>query len=130
MLKDPPAGGSVFHPGALLKLADQLDSTSIARDYALTFLNMLDRRADRILTATAANDSATAIDAVLSLKVNAHMVGAHAIEQVCHGIEQRLLKADMPTAARTALDLPGNIDTLKTALRDFLSHTLKEAGSP
>lgn len=112
---------AVFHPGALLDLADQLQCITIPRSYALTFLEMLQARVERILSTLGDNDAEAAMDAVLSLKVNAHMVGAHAIEGTCSGLEQSILHGDMRGAVRNAGVLPGNIGTLKTAMSEFLS---------
>ncbi|GAA4026464.1 hypothetical protein GCM10023063_04130 [Arthrobacter methylotrophus] len=118
-----------FQPDALLDLADQLQCTTIPRRYALTFLDMLQMRVERILSATVSNDTEDAMDAVLSLKVNAHMVGARSIAETCNGLEQNILDGDMPVAARNARTLRGNIGTLKTAMHDFLSYALKESAS-
>ncbi|WP_284764442.1 Hpt domain-containing protein [Arthrobacter sp. efr-133-R2A-63] len=130
MLKDATTGRPIFQASALLILAEQLQSPTTARDYALTFLKVLPTRVDRILTATGDKDADNALDAVLSLKVNAHMVGALAIEEACNSIEQSLLQGDMPAAARNALTLPGNIAVLVTAMTDFLSRPLQEGTTP
>ncbi|GAA4035327.1 hypothetical protein GCM10023063_19730 [Arthrobacter methylotrophus] len=60
------------------------------------------------------------MDAVLSLKVNAHMVGARSMEKTCNGLEQSILHGDMRGAAHNAVALPCDIDTLKTAMSEFL----------
>lgn len=117
---------AVFHSGALLDLADQMQCITVPRSYALTFLDMLQTRVERILSTLGNNDAEAAMDAVLSLKVNAHMVGAHAIERTCSGLEQSILHGDMRGAARNASVLPGNIGTLKTAMSEFLSLALVE----
>ncbi|WP_035743702.1 Hpt domain-containing protein [Arthrobacter sp. MA-N2] len=116
----------VFQPDPLLDLADQLQCTTIPRRYALTFLEMLQMRVERILCAIVRNDAKDAMDAVLSLKVNAHMVGARSMEETCNGLEQNILDGDMSVAARNARSLPGNIGTLKTAMHDFLSRVLTD----
>lgn len=117
---------AVFHPDALLDLADQLQCTTVPRSYALTFLEMLQTRVERILSAIGNNDTEDAMDAVLSLKVNAHMVGARSMEETCSGLEESILNGDMPAAARDALALPGNIGTLENAMAEFLSRGLEE----
>lgn len=116
----------VFYPDALLDLADQLQCATLPRRYALTFLEMLQTRVGRILSAIGNKDTEAAMDAVLSLKVNAHMVGARSMEKTCNGLEQSILNGDMPVAAHDALVLPGNIGTLKTAMSEFLADALKE----
>jgi HPt (histidine-containing phosphotransfer) domain-containing protein len=117
---------AVFHPDALLDLAKQLQGTTIPRRYALTFLEMLQARVERVLSTIGNNDTDNALDAVLSLKVNAHMVGALAMEETCNGLEQSILHGDMPGAARNAVVLPGLVCTLKTAMYEFLTRTLNE----
>ncbi|WP_035741340.1 Hpt domain-containing protein [Arthrobacter sp. MA-N2] len=119
----------VFHPDPLLDLADQLQCTTIPRRYALTFLELLQKRVERILSAIVSSDAEEAMDAVLSLKVNAHMVGARSMAETCNGLEQNILDGDMPVAARNARTLRGNIGTLKTAMHDFLSYALKESAT-
>ncbi|MFH5879561.1 hypothetical protein [Arthrobacter sp. NA-172] len=59
------AGEAVFHPGALLDLAEQLQCTTIPRGYALTFMEMLQARIERIISAIGNNDAEDAMDAVL-----------------------------------------------------------------
>jgi HPt (histidine-containing phosphotransfer) domain-containing protein len=120
---------AVFRPDALLDLADQLQCTTIPRRYALTFLEMLQARVERILATISNNDTEDAMDAVLSLKVNAHMVGARSLEKTCNGLEQSILHGDMRGAARNAVTLPCNIDTLKTAMSDFLFGTFGDGTS-
>jgi HPt (histidine-containing phosphotransfer) domain-containing protein len=117
---------AVFHPDALLDLAKQLQGTTIPRRYALTFLEMLQARVERVLSTIGNNDTDNAMDAVLSLKVNAHMVGALAMEETCNGLEQSILHGDMPGAARNAVVLPRNIDTLRTAMSEFLFGTFND----
>ncbi|MGO4856132.1 Hpt domain-containing protein [Arthrobacter sp. 2MCAF14] len=117
---------AVFHPDALLDLAEQLQCTTIPRSYALTFLKMLQTRVERILSAIGNNDTENAIDAVLSLKVNAHMVGARSMEKACDRLEQSILHGDMRGAARNAVVLPGLVCTLKTAMSEFLTRALQE----
>lgn len=117
------ASKAIFRPDALLDLADQLQGTTVPRRYALTFLEMLQTRVERILAAIGSDDAEDAMDAVLSLKVNAHMIGARFMEETCNNLEQSILHGDMRGAARYAVALPLNIDTLKTAISEFLVGT-------
>lgn len=124
-----PTSGIIFHPGALLDIADHMDGPTVPRQYALTFLEMLQTRINRILATIGNNDAMDAMDAVLSLKVSSHMVGALSMESICAGLERNILNNDMAAAAHNARVLPDTIDILATAITEFLSHALNEPPS-
>lgn len=115
------AGETVLDAAVLGDLADQLQSGTVARDYALKFVELLQKRQERILAALGNDDIPASLTAILSLKVNAHMVGALAMEQICQTLQRCVLDGDTPAAARYAQLLPRNIDTFKSAIAEFLS---------
>lgn len=115
------AGESVLDAAALNDLAEQLQSVTVARNYALTFVGLLQNRYERILTALGDDDIPASLDAILSLKVNAHMVGALAMEQTCQTLYRHVRAGDTPAAARYALLLPRDIDAVKDAIGRVLA---------
>jgi HPt (histidine-containing phosphotransfer) domain-containing protein len=117
------AGEAVFHPGALLNLAAQLQCTAIPRSYALTFLEMLQTRVDRILSAIGNNNVEAAMDAILSLKVNSHMVGGLAMEQACCTLERHLRNGKPTAAALADSTLAAHGAALAQALTGYLRMT-------
>ncbi len=118
------ASETVLDPAALLDLADQVQSDAAARNYALNFVDLLPQRHDRILATLGTDDIRATLDAVLSLKVNARMVGALSLDQTCQRLQRCVLDGDNPAAARHAQELPRNIDTVKDAIAGLLAGAL------
>ncbi len=69
--------------------------------------------------------SAASLNAVLSLKVNAHMVGALAVEQTCQILQGCVLDGDTSAATRYAQVLPGDIAAARDAITEFLTGALQ-----
>ena len=111
---------AVFSASRLLRLAEDVESDAIAISYAATFLRMLPERVGRILSTVRDEDIPAAIDAVLSLKVRAHMVGGLAMERDCRALEEHLRNGDYETAARFAGDVAKDCLPLTRALEQFL----------
>ena len=65
-----------FRAARLSRLAEELESPAAARAYASAFLRMFPGRIQRIVNSLRDGDKPAAMDAVLSLKVNSHIVGA------------------------------------------------------
>lgn len=118
------AGDTVLDAAALGNLADQLQSGTVARNYAVKFVDLLQKRHERILAALGDDDIPASLTAILSLKVNAHMVGALAMEQTCQTLQRCVLDGDISAAARYAQLLPRNIDAVKDAIAEFLTGAL------
>lgn len=110
---------AVFSPSRLLRLAEDVESDAIAISYAATFLRMLPERVGRILSAVREENLPDALDAVLSLKVRAHMVGALAMERDCRLLEESLRTGD-GDAARSAGEVAKDCLPLTRALEEFL----------
>ncbi|MEO5780974.1 MAG: Hpt domain-containing protein [Arthrobacter oryzae] len=117
-------GSTIFDAAVLGDLADQLQSGTVARNYARKFMDLLQPRHERILAALGEDDTPASLGAVLSLKVNAHMVGALAVEQTCQSLQRCVLNGDTPAATRHAEALPRDIDAVKDAITKFLSGAL------
>ncbi|WP_104138112.1 hypothetical protein [Arthrobacter sp. ZGTC131] len=110
----------MFSPSRLLRLAEDVESDAVAISYAATFLRMLPERVGRILSTVREGDLPGALDAVLSLKVRAHMVGGLAMEQDCRVLEENLRQGDSD-AARAAGEVAKDCLPLALALEKFLA---------
>ncbi|MEO5778430.1 MULTISPECIES: Hpt domain-containing protein [Arthrobacter] len=122
-------GETVLDAAVLIDLADQMQSDALARKFALKFVDLLQPRHDRILATLGKGDIRAALDAVLSLKVNARMVGAFVVEQTCQALQRCVLDGDNPAAARYAQELPRDIDDVKDAIAELLTGALHR-GTP
>jgi hypothetical protein len=112
--------GAVFSASRLLRLAEDVESDAIAISYAAMFVRMLPERVGRILSTVRGDDIQAALDAVLSLKVRAHMVGGLAMERDCRALEENLRHGDSEAAARSAGEVAKDCLPLTRALEQFL----------
>ena len=113
--------GDCFSPLHLLRLAADVQSSSAASMYAINFLEMLPDRVERICRAVRAQDSVAAIDAVLSLKVNARAVGGLAVERDCWAMEQCLRDGNASAAVMAAETVARSSQALQVALSRYVS---------
>lgn len=112
--------GVVFSSSRLLRLAEDVESDAVAISYAAMFLRLLPERVGRILSAVRELDIPAALDAALSLRVRAHMVGGLAMERDCRTLEEDLLSGDFAAAARSAGEVAKDCLPLTRALEEFL----------
>ena len=112
--------GVVFSSSRLLRLAEDVESDAVAISYAAMFLRLLPERVGRILSAVRELDIPAALDAALSLRVRAHMVGGLAMERDCRTLEENLLSGDFTAAARSAGEVAKDCLPLTRALEEFL----------
>ena len=84
-------------------LAGELGSLASARRIATLYLSLLDTRVARLVAACDAEDAASAMDAVLSLKVSSATVGAAQMCDRATEVEDRLLTGGC-RSARSALE--------------------------
>lgn len=106
---------------SLRRLAEDLDSVPAAIRYAETFLGTLPVRMERVRDAHRQGDTLAAVDAVLSLKVRAHMVGGLALERDCRALEKCLRDG----GAQAAEDALHRVAASSTALAKELSEFLQ-----
>jgi hypothetical protein len=111
---------AVFSTFRLLRLAEDVESESVAISYAAMFLNMLPARIERLLSTVRRGDTAAAMDIVLSLKVRSYMVGGLAMEQSCRALEKCLSDGDPFAAVIAAGRVAKDGDALRLALENFL----------
>jgi len=112
--------GVVFSSSRLLRLAEDVESDAVAISYAAMFLRLLPERVGRILSAVRELDIPAALDAALSLRVRAHMVGGLAMERDCRTLEENLLSGDFTAAARSAGEVAKDCLPLTRTLEEFL----------
>jgi len=115
------AGGQVFDTAALTNLAEQLQSVTAARNYAEAFVDLLPERYEHILDALGNDDIPASLNAVLSLKANAHMVGSLAMEQTCQTLYRYVRAGDTSAAAQYAPLLSADIHAATEAIAEFLN---------
>jgi hypothetical protein len=112
--------GAVFSASRLLRLAEDVESDAVAISYGAMFVRTLPERVGRILSTVREEDIPGALDAVLSLKVRAHMVGGLAMERDCRALEENLRSGDFEAAARSAGEVAKGCLPLTRALEQFL----------
>ena len=112
--------GVVFSSSRLLRLAEDVESDAVAISYAAMFLRLLPERVGLILSAVRELDIPAALDAALSLRVRAHMVGGLAMERDCRTLEENLLSGDFTAAARSAGEVAKDCLPLTRVLEEFL----------
>ena len=111
---------AVFSATRLLRLAEDVESDAVAISYAAMFLRMLPGRVGSILSTVREEDIPAALDAALSLKVRAHMVGGMAMERDCRTLEENLRSGNYEAAARSAGEVAKDCMPLTRALEQFL----------
>ena len=111
---------AVFSASRLLRLAEDVESDAVAISYAAVFLRMLPEKVGRILSAVRELDIPAALDAALSLRVRAHMVGGLAMERDCRTLEENLRSGDFNAAARSAGEVAKDCLPLTRELEKFL----------
>jgi HPt (histidine-containing phosphotransfer) domain-containing protein len=84
---ESPATAPVIDPTVLVELESALGGAEGAERCARTFVRMLPERVARIRSGVAARDTEDLLDATLSLKVSAAMLGARRLEQVAGELE-------------------------------------------
>ncbi|SDI25536.1 hypothetical protein SAMN04488693_10810 [Arthrobacter subterraneus] len=76
-------------------LEDDLQDPMSARDFARDFVRAWDDKYHRLETAVCVHDQPAALDAVLSVKITAVMVGAPRLAKSAIELERRIRKGDM-----------------------------------
>lgn len=90
----PLVSGEVFND-----LQAALQDTDSARRYLLSYLAMWDGRFVRLSAAVSSGSAEAAIDAVLSVRTSAQMVGALRLATLAAGIERHLAVGDIQAGA-------------------------------
>ncbi len=101
---------------SVARLCDETQNDDAVQRFMSTFLTLLPDRVSRILLALRNQDSAVAMDAVLSLKITSAMIGALRMEQLCCYIETALVRGDYAAAEGAGAGIVGHSTVLALAL--------------
>lgn len=99
----PGAGLPLVDLSVLRQLEEELGDAEVARSFAKDYISIWDKRILYLKRSTADEDSDAAMDAVLSLKNSAFMVGAARLASLAVELELIIRTGGLPTAqARVA----------------------------
>lgn len=114
--KQPLVSGDIFN-----RLQEDLEDTEIARRYLLDYLQMWEDRYVRLSAAVDAGNIEAAMDAVLSVRTSARMIGALRLTILATRIEQYLAAGNTQGAALllNELEVCGRL-TMEELRRRFL----------
>lgn len=120
----------LMDPDVLAELSDKLGSPVLAARFASDYLDLWDRRLERLLAGFARGDIPAAMDAVISIRVSSAMVGGHRLAWLAGQVEEAVSRGDL-AAGRELLDSVsdcGNetVDELRLIHLDLASRALAE----
>lgn len=81
-------------PGVLEDLEEQLNGSELAVRFARDYTTMWDQRYSRLATAVQSEDRASALDAIISLKITSAMVGGARLARLAEMVEKLIRKGD------------------------------------
>ena len=121
----PGLSGDELDPGALTRLASELQSDDLARSIADTYLRMLDTRLARAASALANHDDVAAMDVLLSLRVSSATIGLVRLEAAVLCVIDAVRRGEHDLARERGALLLGLATSGRLALRSHL-----DAGTP
>ena len=92
----------VLNLDVLHELEEDMGSTSVAQNFARDYVSIWNKRRSYLERSVEDNDAEAAMDAVLSVKNSATMVGAARLAQLAVDLEQMVRRGDL-SAARQLL---------------------------
>lgn len=107
-------------PGALMRLAAELESDDLARSIAQTYLRMLDARLARAASALDRRDEAAAMDVLLSLRVSSATVGLVRLESAVRCVIDAVRRGEHDLARQRGASMLGLATGARRALRTHL----------
>ena len=107
-------------PGALMRLAAELESDDLARSIAQTYLRMLDARLARAASALDRRDEAAAMDVLLSLRVSSATVGLVRLESAVRCVIDAVRRGEHDLARQRGASMLGLSTGARRALRTHL----------
>ena len=116
-----PAATPVLNPLALQALVEHAGRSAAAR-FADDFRKLLECRLTRVDAALTRADPVSALDAVLSLKASAAMLGAEQMTLYCTGLAAELRENRIPPAGappRLASDLTSALEAVADTLPNY-----------
>ncbi|MCU1541497.1 MAG: hypothetical protein JWM01_2444 [Arthrobacter sp.] len=94
----PGVGVPLVDLTVLRQLEEELGDSEVARSFAKDYISIWDKRITYLMRSMADNDPDAAMDAVLSLKNSAFMVGGARLASLAVELERILRKGDLPSA--------------------------------
>jgi hypothetical protein len=116
MIEAHEAGAVVFDAAAVASLTGDVGDAAFASVFVGKFRGLLPRRVGRIVATLDEDDVDDAIDAVLSLKVSACLIGAGELCLIGRSIEAHLRHRDLGRARIAAVGLSEAADRADAAL--------------
>ncbi len=107
-------------PGALTRLASELESDDLARSIARTYLRMLDARLTRAASALECRDEIAAMDVLLSLRVSSATVGLVRLEAAVLCVIDAVRRGEADLARERGASMLGLAPSARHALRSHL----------
>ncbi|WP_461164806.1 Hpt domain-containing protein [Arthrobacter sp. R4-81] len=92
-------------PAVLKDLEDQLDGRAVALRFVSDYTDMWEQRFRRLAAAVAVQDSPTAMDAVISLKIASAMVGGQRLAWLAESLEKLIRREDYTAANPLLADI-------------------------
>ncbi len=115
------AGAAVFDPNAVAQLTGDAGDAAFAPVFVDKFRSLLPQRVRRIAICLGNDDLDDALDAVLSLKVSACLIGAGELCLMGRTIEAHLRRLDLGRARLVASDLRAAADRADAAFGAYLA---------
>ncbi|GAA2746027.1 hypothetical protein GCM10009868_29810 [Terrabacter aerolatus] len=112
-------------PGALTRLASELESDELARSIAHTYLRMLDARLTRAASALERRDEVAAMDVLLSLRVSSATVGLVRLESAVRCVIDAVRRGEHELARQRGASMRGLADGARLALCSHLETQLE-----
>ncbi|CAI3802003.1 Hpt domain-containing protein [Pseudarthrobacter sp. MM222] len=94
----PGVGVPLVDLSVLRQLEEELGDSEVARSFAEDYISIWDKRITYLMRSLADNDPDAAMDAVLSLKNSAFMVGGSRLASLAVDLERILRNGDLPSA--------------------------------
>jgi hypothetical protein len=107
-------------PGALTRLASELESEELARSIAQTYLRMLETRLTRAATALDRRDEVAAMDVLLSLRVSSATVGLARLESAVRCVIDAVRRGEHDLARERGASMLALATGARRALREHL----------
>lgn len=99
LIFSPQGRVPLIDQNTLLALADQLENPSAVKAFILDFIHVWDERFIRLADTVSRRDHAAAMEAVLSVRTSAMMVGASRLASLASALEESVRLNDLIEAA-------------------------------
>ena len=101
----PGVGLPLVDLSVLRQLEEELGDPEVARSFAKDYISIWDKRIQYLMRSMADDDPDAAMDAVLSLKNSAFMVGGTRLASLAVELERIIRNGDLPSAQARVADI-------------------------